>query len=412
MDISSDVSEIIMNFVLDDVIHALNSVTDNDKYLKELRSIIRPAVRLGAVNKEFANIVKGSGVWSLVRKRLVEFGVVPSSFSSSVSDTHVVSLCLGRGCQMCGTKGIRKIYWEMGGGAKGCRVCRDCLEENTIENYYIEKEFGVIGARRITAGLPRIEVQSYRPRIGNIILTFFWYDDVFSDDTREKREHARMCVENEQNARMLKLNAQKEAKAARIQQGAKGIVADAPPWIHVFATDRMLMTFATKAYAQTLIHNKTWPPYYRSVLGFVDIVLLYRVETKIHQWMSIIPSSTMYFTKISSIVQVIHEFVSSHEVVRAFPTHFNKHSWNRSEWPDTLCTRAIVKDCVNAIFEVIKKMHRPPPQPPQPPQQRRRARKPYTCVQCNVQSGSHRCPKRCCGSCCLCDKHTRNRKIH
>ncbi len=355
MDASFDVTELILRFVIDDTVDTLKYVlhtSPQQPSLRELRSIIRPTLRIRTVNKEFANIVNTSGVWSLVSECLGELKIIPRSVKERVPDTRIVSLCLDRGCQMCGAKGVRKIYWEMGGGAMGCRVCRDCLETNTIEKYYIEKEFGRIGASTIMDGLPRMEVESYRPKIGHITLTFFWRDDVFSDEMHDKLIHARKAhIAHEEAIAKAAEEAVAKVMGAREAAvlGVKQVLADAPQWTHIFATERVLTDLATRAYNHTRVQNKTWPPYNGMVLGFVDLVLLHCVETKIHEWMSI----GKFGRKTSTCIEVVHEFVSSHEVVAAFPTKFNKRLWIQSRWSDTLTTRAIIRDCVNAIFAYI-----------------------------------------------------------
>jgi hypothetical protein len=71
------------------------------------------------------------------------------------------------GCELCGTGRIRKVYWEF-----QRRCCQSCLQENTVSDYRLEREFGL---RRVDLlGLPFMRVEMYRPRMGEYTLRFFW----------------------------------------------------------------------------------------------------------------------------------------------------------------------------------------------------------------------------------------------
>jgi hypothetical protein len=390
MEAPMDVTELILHSVISDAMHSLLLKEYDKPTLKQLQSIVRPIIRLSVVSKEFANIVNTSGVWSLLRKLLIDLDIVPRRVQH-IPDTRIASLCLARGCQKCGAKSVRKIYWEMGGNSMGCRLCRDCLERCTIEKYYVEQEFGKHGAALILRDLPSMDVHSYRPKIGYINLTFFWVDDVYSEKMREKRETAlenvRKCAEREQ----AKIEAAKEATIL----GVKQILEDAPTWTHLFATERVRTDLANRAY-KTYMRNNNQSAFTLLLRKYVNLVLSTCIETKINKWMN----------PMKNLDIIIKEFVSSQEVVSAFTTKFNKHVWDKSEWPAILHERTIIRNCVTDIFAAVKKAntyvapHR---------HNRHYFGHTVTCVHCRSNPASTRCTQQQCGICCSCNKHKRKK---
>lgn len=79
------------------------------------------------------------------------------------------ALCLVAmtGCELCGAKRIRKVYWEF-----EVRCCRRCLEANTISDYRLRVELGV--SNGLLARMPHTVVQMYRPRVGTFDTRFYW----------------------------------------------------------------------------------------------------------------------------------------------------------------------------------------------------------------------------------------------
>ena len=97
---------------------------------------------------------------------------------------HVLSLVLGTGCQLCGAPRVRKVYWDMGGGGRGVRCCRDCLHANTVCDYHLVHEMHLDLVfpnlrSQILARLPHRKAPFFMPIRKEVVEnTFFWSNDV------------------------------------------------------------------------------------------------------------------------------------------------------------------------------------------------------------------------------------------
>lgn len=104
------------------------------------------------------------------------------------SAPRVLSLVLGTGCQLCGARRVRKVYWEMGGDAKGVRCCRACLYANTVGQYHLVHEMMLDRIypdlrQAVLPALPCRQADFFVPGFGggNVVTnTFFWSNDVLA----------------------------------------------------------------------------------------------------------------------------------------------------------------------------------------------------------------------------------------
>jgi hypothetical protein len=88
-----------------------------------------------------------------------------------VTAKRALELTAGTGCELCGARRIRKVHWPF-----LVRCCQQCLRENTVSDYRLDREFRV--NRGGLQGVPHTVVEIFRPRIGRpYTLRFYWKTD-------------------------------------------------------------------------------------------------------------------------------------------------------------------------------------------------------------------------------------------
>lgn len=84
-----------------------------------------------------------------------------------------LSLYTFKGCMMCGAKRIRKVY-----EAFQMRLCRKCLYDNTIEEYYLKRFYGMQedSFRHLPHTISEIYIRNRR--VGLCTLTHYWKETI------------------------------------------------------------------------------------------------------------------------------------------------------------------------------------------------------------------------------------------
>lgn len=89
----------------------------------------------------------------------------------TISAKRALQLVTATGCESCGCKRTRKVYWPF-----FCRWCRVCLEAKTISDYRLVNDFKV--DKSALENLPCVLADLYAPRIGSYTLQFYLINDV------------------------------------------------------------------------------------------------------------------------------------------------------------------------------------------------------------------------------------------
>ncbi|CAG8446344.1 5658_t:CDS:2 [Ambispora gerdemannii] len=112
-------------------------------------------------------------IWAASRKEFVRYLTLPPP--RGMDEIAYIRLALEKGCQICGAKLVRKIYW-----AFRARICGSCFQRKTITNHDIKTDarFKRRNTRNILAGLPFVDAHVFR-RLGN--RRYYWIDDVLEN---------------------------------------------------------------------------------------------------------------------------------------------------------------------------------------------------------------------------------------
>ncbi|CAG8540314.1 13538_t:CDS:2 [Ambispora leptoticha] len=131
----------------------------------------------------FKESVTTQQIWSTSRQEFL--GSLPLPPPEGMDEISYVCLALERGCQLCGAKTRRKVYW-----AFRVRLCNTCFDKKTISNHRLAKDERFNGdlGRKILSGLPYVEATFSSPYPGNKCMKFkckyYWLEDV----ERNRRE--------------------------------------------------------------------------------------------------------------------------------------------------------------------------------------------------------------------------------
>jgi hypothetical protein len=117
------------------------------------------------------------------------------------------------GCQLCGAKRIRKVYWEF-----GVRCCEPCLHANTVSHKHLKEELGLSEEQCQAEGVRCRKVQMWMQEVGYFTTRFYWREDLLpvvcavrGGSLEQLRERAR----KQQAAEAAKLRRQHEAQLER-----------------------------------------------------------------------------------------------------------------------------------------------------------------------------------------------------
>ncbi|CAG8567529.1 2287_t:CDS:2, partial [Ambispora gerdemannii] len=116
-------------------------------------------------------------IWSTSRQEFLGFLSLPPP--DGMDEISYVCLVLERGCQLCGAKTMRNVYW-----AFRVRLCNSCFDKKTISNHRLAKDERFNGdlGRKILSGLPYVEATFSSPFPGNKCMKFkckyYWLEDV------------------------------------------------------------------------------------------------------------------------------------------------------------------------------------------------------------------------------------------
>jgi len=158
-------------------------------------------VNLVQVDRETFRIYqKRTSVWKSLWNRIVleenrkKKGSVPTNLNGNFM--QLVFLFTNCGCNICGKKRIRKVYWCF-----RARICKECAIEYTISDYRLEQ---MQIPRDLWFHLPSYEREMYGRYVGHYTLTFYWKESIpgLNSLVAEVEEKERVLEEHRKVARI------------------------------------------------------------------------------------------------------------------------------------------------------------------------------------------------------------------
>ena len=150
---------------------------------------------LARVNKSMRSFFMDQGVWERACRHIAGMCDTPQTISSALlCDANIqwrdrLRLYCFTGCMWCGAARIRKIYPQY-----GVRVCDGCLRERSVNEFQLEKEYGV--KRQDLLDLPSHEVGYYNRYSGQGSMACFLWEDVLRKHGVTSREDLRRLAEH------------------------------------------------------------------------------------------------------------------------------------------------------------------------------------------------------------------------
>jgi hypothetical protein len=191
-----DVLRVIMGKVADALVARVvrASVTGSPRFAAETGCVCRTLSALSGSCRDVRDALTLKDPWLGVLTAMADYGnarqdgarlALEAVREGRIDAARALRLVGMTGCQLCGAPRIRKVHWEF-----RVRCCQACLEENTVSDWRLREELGVVVSASLAdaadaadaagaagaAGAAHSTVEMYGPR-GAYTLKFYWRDD-------------------------------------------------------------------------------------------------------------------------------------------------------------------------------------------------------------------------------------------